>query len=195
MIGWLTDWLIEFLWRSCPGQNAMHQVTIKLFIHCPCHCVGKGLGTNEVEWAGKAEISYISWQWTKHAKLYSDPFQALGREPFMVPAGSPSYIEDVVVYVCDIKPTELAHSFLFCSCAYLCLYSHFNCITFLKFFPPFSTFSLSSSSFISALLVLSTVYLFMKVSHSPAFFSKPHPSFFLCWLWLMPVPVWAGRIK
>ena len=26
------------------------------------------------------------------------------------------------------KPTELAHSFLFCSCVYFCLYGSFNCI-------------------------------------------------------------------
>ena len=26
-------------------------------------------------------------------------------------------------------------------------------------------------------------------------FSKTSPEFFLCWLWLTPVPVWAGRIS
>ena len=30
--------------------------------------------------------------------------------------------------------TELAHSFLFCSRIYFCLYGHFNCISFRKFF-------------------------------------------------------------
>ena len=29
--------------------------------------------------------------------------------------------------------------------------------------------------------------------HSPAFFSKTSPEFFLCLLWLTPVPVWAHR--
>ena len=27
------------------------------------------------------------------------------------------------------------------------------------------------------------------------FFSKASPKFFLCWLWLTPVPVWAHRIN
>ena len=31
------------------------------------------------------------------------------------------------------KPTELAHSFLLCSCVYFCLYGTFNCISFHQF--------------------------------------------------------------
>ena len=62
------------------------------------------------------------------------------------------------------ESTELAHSFLFCSCVYFCLYDPFNCISFHKFSRHLADFSLLSSGLISALLVLSTVYLFMKVS-------------------------------
>ena len=65
------------------------------------------------------------------------------------------------------KPTELAHSFLLRSCVYVCLYSPFNCISFRKFSRQPSAFSLCSSGRISAVLVLSTMYLFMKVSFSP----------------------------
>ena len=65
------------------------------------------------------------------------------------------------------KATELAHSFLFCSCVYFCFYGPFNCISFHKFSQQLSVFSLCSSGLISALLVLSTIYLFMKVSFSP----------------------------
>ena len=65
------------------------------------------------------------------------------------------------------KPTELAHSFLFSSCVYFCLYGPFNRISFHKFSWQLSVFSLCSSGLISALLVLSTIYLFMKVSFSP----------------------------
>ena len=64
------------------------------------------------------------------------------------------------------KPAELAHSFLFCSCVCFCLCGPFNCISFHKFSRKLSTFSLCSSSLISALLVFSTIYLFMKVSLS-----------------------------
>ena len=63
--------------------------------------------------------------------------------------------------------TELAHSFLFCSCVYFCLYGPFNCISFHKFSRQLSAFSLCSCGLISALPVLTTVYLFMKVSFSP----------------------------
>ena len=38
------------------------------------------------------------------------------------------------------RPTELAHSFLFCSCVCFCLYSPFNCISFHKFSQQLSTF-------------------------------------------------------
>ena len=65
------------------------------------------------------------------------------------------------------KSTEIAHSFLLCSCVSVCLYSPFNCISFCKFSRQPSASSLCSSGLISALLVLSTMYLSMKVSFSP----------------------------
>ena len=65
------------------------------------------------------------------------------------------------------KPTELAQSFFFCSFVYfLCLHDPFNCISFHKFSRQLSSFSLCSSSLVSALLVLLAIYLFMKVSFS-----------------------------
>ena len=73
---------------------------------------------------------------------------------------------DVTIYVWH-KPTEVAHSFLFCSCVCFCLYGPFNCISFHKFSRQLSAFSLCSSGLIFALLVLSIIYLFMKVSLSP----------------------------
>ena len=65
------------------------------------------------------------------------------------------------------KPTQLAHSFSLCSCASFCLYGLFNCISIHKFSRQLSAFSLCSSSLISALLVLSTIYVFMKAPFSP----------------------------
>ena len=81
-------------------------------------------------------------------------------------AGLPSRGGDVTVYVWH-KPTELAHSFLFSSCVYFCLYGYFSSISFHKFSRQLSVFSHCSSGLISALLVLSIVCLFMKVSFSP----------------------------
>ena len=81
--------------------------------------------------------------------------------------GSPSHGGDAVVYVCWRKPTELAYSFLFCPCVCFCLYGPFNCISFHKLSWQLSTFSLSSFGLISAILVLRTIYLFVKVSLSP----------------------------
>ena len=83
-----------------------------------------------------------------------------------VPSDSPSRGGDVTGYVWH-KPTELARFFLFCSCVCFCPYGPFNCISFHKFSRQLSVFSLCSSGLISLLLVLSTIYLFMKVSLSP----------------------------
>ena len=43
------------------------------------------------------------------------------------------------------KPTDFAHSFLFCSCVCFCLHGPFNCISFHKFSQQLSAFSLCSS--------------------------------------------------
>ena len=64
------------------------------------------------------------------------------------------------------KPVEFAHSFLLCFCVYFWLYGSFNCISFHKFSRQLSAFSLCSFGLISALLVLSTMYIFLKVSLS-----------------------------
>ena len=48
------------------------------------------------------------------------------------------------------NPTELAHSFLLCSCIYFCLYGPFNYISFHRCSRKLSAFSLCSSSLISA---------------------------------------------
>ena len=82
-----------------------------------------------------------------------------------VPAGSPSRGGDITVYVPDKhQPSLPPPFFLFCSCVCFCLYSPFSCISFHKFSRQLSAFSLSSSGLIFALLVLSIIYLFMKVS-------------------------------
>ena len=85
------------------------------------------------------------------------------RVPPQVPAGWPSRGGDVTDHVWH-KSTELAHSFLFCSCVYFCSYGPFNCISFHKFSQQFLAFSLCSPDLISALLVLSTVYIFINIS-------------------------------
>ena len=84
----------------------------------------------------------------------------------VVPKGSPSRGGDVTVHVWH-KPAELTHSSLFCSCVYFCLYGPFNCFSFHKLSRQFSVFWLGSSGLISAWLVLSTIYLFVRVSFSP----------------------------
>ena len=63
------------------------------------------------------------------------------------PAGSPSRGGDGPVYVWH-KPTELAHSFLFCSWVYFCLYGPFNCTSFHKFSRHLSVFWLFFRSYL-----------------------------------------------
>ena len=64
------------------------------------------------------------------------------------------------------KPNLPTPFFLFYSCVCFCLYGPFNSISFHKFFRQLFAFSLCSSGINSALLVLSTIYLFTKVSLS-----------------------------
>ena len=84
-----------------------------------------------------------------------------------VPAGSPSRGGDVTVYVFDINQPSLPTPFLFLSWVYFCVYGPFNCISSHKFYRQLSAFSLCSSGLPSALSVLSTIYLSVKVSLSP----------------------------
>ena len=65
------------------------------------------------------------------------------------------------------KPTKLVHSFLLCSCVLFCLYGPFNSISFHTFSRKLFAFSLRSTGLNSALLVLSTMSLFINVSLSP----------------------------
>ena len=71
------------------------------------------------------------------------------------------------VNVKDINHPRVLIAFLFCSCVCFCLFGPFNFILFNEFSRQLSVFPLCSSGLISALLVLSTIYLFMKVSLSP----------------------------
>ena len=82
--------------------------------------------------------------------------------------GLPTRGGEVVVYVNkDINQPELANSFLVCSCVCFCLYGPFNSISFHKFSRQLCAFSLCSFGLNSALLALSTIYLFTKDSLSP----------------------------
>ena len=65
------------------------------------------------------------------------------------------------------NPTDQTHCFLFCSCLCFCLYGLFNHISFHQFSRQLSALSLCSSSLISALLVLSTIYLFHETLPQP----------------------------
>ena len=83
-----------------------------------------------------------------------------------VPAGSLSSDGDVAVYVFDINQPSLPTPF--CSAlvsvsVLMALATVFHSINS----PDNSAFSLCSSGLVSALLVLSTIYFFIKVSFSP----------------------------
>ena len=67
----------------------------------------------------------------------------------------------------DINQPSLPAPFCSVLCVYFCLYGSFNCASFHKSSQQLSIFPLCSSVFISALLVLSSIYLFLKVSFSP----------------------------
>ena len=84
----------------------------------------------------------------------------------IVPVDLPSRGADVAVYVFDINQTSLPtpfYSVLVSVSVFVALSSVFHSINS----PDNSAFSLCSSSLISALLILSVTYIFMKVSLSP----------------------------
>ena len=104
--------------------------------------------------------------WLLQNKQHKD-WQNLHLVPiFKVLAGSPSHGGGVAVYVIGRNQRSLPTLLILFLCLFLS-YGPFNCISFHKFPRQLSAFLLCSSSPISALLVLSTVYLFMKVSFSP----------------------------
>ena len=55
------------------------------------------------------------------------------------------HVVGMLRFMSDINQTELAHSFLFCSCVCFCLFGPFNCISFQKFSQQLSIFSLSTT--------------------------------------------------
>ena len=86
--------------------------------------------------------------------------QILGKP---VPTGSPSRGGDVTVYVLDINQPTLPTLFILSVSVFMALSTVFHSINS----PDNSAFSLCSSGLMSALLVLSAAYHFMKVSLSP----------------------------
>ena len=84
----------------------------------------------------------------------------------MVATGSLSRGEDVAVYVWH-KPNRAAHFFHSVLVSVSVFMALSTVLHFHKFSRQLSAFSLCSFGLISALLVLSTKYLFMKVSLSP----------------------------
>ena len=73
------------------------------------------------------------------------------------------------------QQTKLAHSFLFCSSICFCLHGPFNCISLHTFSRELSFFSLCASDLISALLVLSAIYIYL-------YESLPQPRYNPLWL-------------
>ena len=177
-----------FTWWGCYGLGFWYKPTelAHSFLLCSCVCFCLyGTSTGFHSFNDKTTttttnlpttlhfLTLFSWSYIcltgpfNYISLYGSLPQSWYNPLWLtVPAGSPSRGGDVTVYVWH-KPAELAHSLLFCSCVYFCLYGSFNCISFHKFSRQLSVFSLCSCGLSSALLVLSTIYLFMKVSFSP----------------------------
>ena len=109
---------------------------------------------NRMKRSGQARLVYVTdinrnipttWRWASHG----------GKRDVAV-ADSALFIK-----------LDRSHVWRHVTCVCFCLYGPFNYISFHKFSWQLSAFSLCSSGLISALLVLSTIYLIMKVSLSP----------------------------
>ena len=79
--------------------------------------------------------------------------------------GSHLQVVEILQFMSDINQPSLPTPIY--SCVSFCLYGPFNCISARKFSRQLPVFSLCPSGLISALLVLSTICLFVKVSFSP----------------------------
>ena len=86
---------------------------------------------------------------------------------FLVSMSLPSRGWDVAVYVFDINQPGLPTPFYSILVSVSVFVALFNRSSFHKFFRQLPAFTLCSFGLISALLVLSTICLFMKVSLSP----------------------------
>ena len=122
---------------------------------------------------GGAHQESVSTATNEHARIDHQPSQqssSARNEPS-------SIVCSVTIIICDLYVCTSSHcnfprmggmkNFALClHLRYFCLYGPLNCISFHKFSQQLSVFSLCSSGPISALLVLLTIYLFMKVSFS-----------------------------
>ena len=77
------------------------------------------------------------------------------------------HVVEMLRFMSFTKTSRARAILLVYSCVCFCLFGPFNCISFHKVSRQHHAFSLCSSGLISALLVLSTIYLFLKVSLSP----------------------------
>ena len=127
--------------------------------------VGWGYGGVQIEIACLTSGSSIPWDGWKHWFSSDTQLSQMAPKPFLShPRGLTITWWGYYSLCFYHKPTQFAYSFLFCSCAFICLYGPFSCISFHKFSHQFSVSSFSFSGLISALLALSTTYLFIKVS-------------------------------
>ena len=112
-------------------------------------------------------VALLSWRWNRLLLMvvaFSSPYEDL--RGGLCPRAY-LHVVGMLRFMFLYKPTECAHSFLFCSSVYFFLYDPFNWVSFHKFSRQFAALSLCSSGLLSALSVLSTVYLFVKISFSP----------------------------
>ena len=148
---------IVWVWHCCTVCKTHKCLFIFRDVARPISLIGQR-SVKPVDWEGAMVIGGNKGQYAHHFLFFCFDYFRL------VPTGSPSSGGDVAVYVFDINQPSLPTPFYFCSCVCFCLKGPFNCISCHKFSWQLSAFC--SSGLISALLVLSTIYLFIKVSFS-----------------------------
>ena len=122
--------LLAKIWGEC---SILHSLFV-LFFLCFCCCfvfsVEISLRTL-IPLFTPGSVCGGSSSWDDCGQMFPDKLHVSsspdGFPHYAVPAGSPSRGGDAGVYVWH-KPTELAHTFSFCSCVYFYLYDPFNCI-------------------------------------------------------------------
>ena len=139
-------WLI-LMWWGCYGLCRWHKPTelAHSFLFCSCVCFCLYCPFNSVTFHSASYSLFpslrptCSWLLTVWSKMLSSRRCGL----------------------CFWhKPTELARSFLFCSCVYFCLYGPFNCISLHKFSEQLCFLTLFFRSFFCLTGSFNYIYLY-----------------------------------
>ena len=131
---------------------------------------------------------YCSKSFTASSILRTHIRQHSGERPFKVRVPSSVFAYDFSPAWMELNGLLYLHAFTL-ACFLVCVLSIHWCCTHVARGHTYSIWLILNFHFKPTNSTLCCCCCFTSTV------SKSSPQFFLCWLWLTPVPVWAGRIK